>query len=263
MVTDSKGGETPVKRLLLRLIRTVPNPAGSAHQRLARPVSRLRPATNEVTFTVKGIDNDLDARVALTSGNVPLGATMVPSLPTAGTSPQSSVFTWTPTLQADAGNNTTIQFAVTDEFGAGRQLRRDHRAREFPADRHLPRRDDRGGNRADSIEDVTLDADVIRTAGARRSGGSSTGHCQDGNRTRPNPGPRKRRCTSPIRTRSSRRSMRSGWRSTTGKHPRSRASPGDHDAGRRCWTSPPTSSWKPPAEQGRMRPPGRRHRPGQ
>ncbi len=115
MVTDSKGGETPVDALL-RLIRTVPNPpVAHINDSPDQYLVSVRP-NNQVTFTVKGIDNDLDARVSLTSGNVPLGATMVPSLPTAGTSPQSSVFTWTPTL-ADAGNNTTIQFAVTDEFG--------------------------------------------------------------------------------------------------------------------------------------------------
>ena len=115
LVTDSKGAETPVDALL-RLINTGPNPPVAMINGSQNPhIVFVRP-NNPVTFTVTGTDNDPGATVTLTSGTLPPGATMTPSLPTTGSSPEDSVFNWTPTL-AQAGNSYIISFAVTDDFG--------------------------------------------------------------------------------------------------------------------------------------------------
>ena len=115
LVTDSKGGETPVDALL-RLIPIVGqapevliNGAATAHAVDVRP-------GNPVSFVVTGTDPDAGARVTLTSGDLPVGASMTPSLPTAGAAPRSSTFNWTPTLD-QAGNTYPVSFAVTDDFG--------------------------------------------------------------------------------------------------------------------------------------------------
>ena len=115
LVTDSKGAETPVDALL-RLIPAV----GTAPQVLINGSPNafsadVRP-NNPVTFTVTGTDADAGAFVTLTSGALPPGSVMTPSLPTAGAPPRTSTFTWTPTL-AQAGNTYPISFGVTDDFG--------------------------------------------------------------------------------------------------------------------------------------------------
>ena len=68
-----------------------------------------------VGFTVMGTDPDPNdvLNLALTSGALPSGATLTPTLPTTGASPLSSVFSWTPSL-ADAGVAHTFSFLVTD-----------------------------------------------------------------------------------------------------------------------------------------------------
>jgi hypothetical protein len=118
LVTDSKGGETPVDALL----RLVPNqgvaPEALINGTTAPYLVSVRPG-NPVSFTLAGVDADPGATVMLTSGALPPGATMTPSLPTGGPGNApgtSSVFDWTPTL-AQAGNVFVVSFAVTDNFG--------------------------------------------------------------------------------------------------------------------------------------------------
>ena len=119
IVTDSKGAETPVDALL----RLVPN-VGTAPDALIQGSTgpylvSVRP-NNPVSFTVRGIDVDAGATVTLTSGNMPPGSSMTPSLPMSGTGAPpngtSSVFNWTPTL-AQEGNVFVVPFAVTDNVG--------------------------------------------------------------------------------------------------------------------------------------------------
>ena len=115
IVRDSKGAETPVDALL-RLV----NISGATPQvllnNLPTPLAiDVRP-NNPVTFVVTGTDADAGATVTLTSGPLPPGAVMTPSLPTAGLAPRSSTFTWTPTL-AQAGNTFPVSFAATDNLG--------------------------------------------------------------------------------------------------------------------------------------------------
>jgi hypothetical protein len=115
LVRDSKGAETPVDALL----RLVPNQGIAPRALIDGSTSSasfsVRP-NNPVTFTVTGEDDDAGASVTLTSGALPAGSTMTPTLPYAGTSPRSSVFNWTPTL-AQAGNTYVVPFAVTDNLG--------------------------------------------------------------------------------------------------------------------------------------------------
>jgi hypothetical protein len=115
LVSDGKGGETAVDALL----RLVPN-SGAA------PVATINGSTSDyvvavhpneaVSFTLTGTDTDTGATVTLTSGNMPTGSTMSPTLPDSGSSPRSSVFNWTPTL-GQAGNVFPVSFAVTDDLG--------------------------------------------------------------------------------------------------------------------------------------------------
>lgn len=115
LVRDSKGAETPVDALL----RLVPN-QGTAPRALidgsVNPGSYSVRPNHHVSFTVTGEDDDAGASVTLTSGALPAGSTMTPTLPYAGTSPRSSVFDWTPTL-AQSGNTYVVPFAVTDNLG--------------------------------------------------------------------------------------------------------------------------------------------------
>ena len=139
IVTDSKGGETPVDAFL-RLIVTIPNPPvatinGSENQH----VVDVRP-NNPVSFVLTGTDNDAGATVTLTSGNLPPGATMTPSLPTGGhVAAQQHL-----QLDADARAGRELLHRQLRghrrEREPGHHLRRHPRPREFPAGSHLPRR---------------------------------------------------------------------------------------------------------------------------
>jgi hypothetical protein len=115
LVTDSKGAETPVDALL----RLVPN-QGTAPRALIdgsiNPAAFSVRPNRHVSFTVTGEDDDAGASVTLTSGALPAGSTMTPTLPYAGSSPRSSVFDWTPTL-AQSGNTYVVPYAVTDNLG--------------------------------------------------------------------------------------------------------------------------------------------------
>lgn len=65
------------------------------------------------SFGVTGSDPDAGATVTLNSGGIPPGASMSPSLPVSGASPQSSTFSWTPTA-AQEGTHVVL-FSATDE----------------------------------------------------------------------------------------------------------------------------------------------------
>jgi hypothetical protein len=72
-----------------------------------------------ITFDVTGSDVDEDDVVELSTSGIPSGASMSPSLPAAGESPQSSSFSWTPTL-AQVGTHFAT-FIVRDQVGASTQ----------------------------------------------------------------------------------------------------------------------------------------------
>ena len=125
-----------------------PSPTRPSRTSMTRRTStRGRQTDNLVEFVFKGIDNDPGAQIVLTSGNMPPGATMTPSLPTAGSSPRESQLQ----LDPDAGPGREQLHGSLRGNGRvrqpGHQLRRHHRPREFRAVGDLPRRDDRGGDR--------------------------------------------------------------------------------------------------------------------
>jgi hypothetical protein len=72
-----------------------------------------------ITFDVTGSDVDEDDIVEVSTSGIPSGASMSPSLPVAGESPQTSSFSWTPT-QAQAGTHFAT-FIVRDQLGASTQ----------------------------------------------------------------------------------------------------------------------------------------------
>ncbi len=68
-----------------------------------------------LAFTVNATDADVTDIVELNSGGVPSGATLTPSLPTAG-NPVSSTFNWTPGL--GTAGDYVVTFSATDNCGA-------------------------------------------------------------------------------------------------------------------------------------------------
>src|SRR6185295_16816377 len=120
LVADTHGAKVPVDFIM----NVVNGPAtGSAPSvnvdGQAKPPSFTVLAGRPINFTVNGADSDIDPAtglantfVTLSSGSLPPGATMSPSLPFNARAPLSSTFTWKPT--PDQAGTYTLSFAATD-----------------------------------------------------------------------------------------------------------------------------------------------------
>lgn len=116
LVTDADGGVSPVDVILNLTTQTTTNntPEMQINNSASAQTFTVE-AGAKLTFILKGTDAD-GGSVTLSSGAIPLGSTVTPSLPSAGTAPYSATFTWIPTL-TQVGTQVLV-FAVTDSDGA-------------------------------------------------------------------------------------------------------------------------------------------------
>jgi len=118
-VRDDRGAFATLDVILNVVVATGTPPSIAIAGATSPPPIVVTPGT-PVSFDVVGSDPDLDPvgalrPVTLSSGSLPLGSTMTPSLPFTQTSPATSQFDWTPAL-ADAGTRVLV-FAATDDTG--------------------------------------------------------------------------------------------------------------------------------------------------
>lgn len=113
LVKDSKGAEIPVDALLKLVPNTSQPPRALVNGQPTAQTFNVNP-NQLATFVFTGTDPDVTDTVTLNSGATPLGSHFTPNLPFTGVQPQSSTFTWTPTL-ADIGSHV-ISLSVTDNF---------------------------------------------------------------------------------------------------------------------------------------------------
>jgi hypothetical protein len=120
---DGRGATVPIDFVMnvIDAPATATPPAIRINNQASPPQFTVLAGT-PLAFTVDGQDTDLDIAtgvansfVTISSGSLPSGSTLSPSLPFNARSPLSSTFTWTPQL-SQAGNYS-LTFAATDSTG--------------------------------------------------------------------------------------------------------------------------------------------------
>ena len=119
LVTDTKKAVIPVD-VLLRPVAQTTQPPTMLIDGSKAPATFTVPVGTPLGFVATGTDPDIDPGsgkanrfVTLTASGVPVGASLVPSLPVTLRSPASSTFSWIPG-PGDVGNHT-LTFGVTDD----------------------------------------------------------------------------------------------------------------------------------------------------
>lgn len=117
MIEQSRGGNPPHGRVGLEFLIEMVNVVGQPPRCDTPPTPTGTVQVNagsSFSATIQGSDPDPGDTLTLNSSGVPAGATLTPGLPTIGSSPITSVLSWTPSTAAIGPH--PFLFSITDSF---------------------------------------------------------------------------------------------------------------------------------------------------